>query len=221
MKSRKKQIKKISYSQCGEDLIVDFIMKAVKVKNISYLDIGTYDPIFINNTYLFYEKGFRGVCVEPNRKLYEAITRKRPEDTVLNAGISSESGEIDYYVMGSDTLNTFNREEAFRLEKEGVKIKDTLHVPCLNVNDVIKDNFNKCPAFISIDTEGLELPILKDFDFELYRPVVFCIETVSYSRNKKKQFKETETIDFLISKGYSVHADTYVNTIFIDKSRWA
>jgi len=216
----KRQIKKISYSQSGEDIIVDFIMKAVNVKNISYLDIGTYDPIFINNTYLFYKRGFRGVCIEPNRKFYEEITRKRPEDTVLHAGISNESGEMDYYEMKTPTLNTFNKEDAYRLKKEGIKIINVRKITTMNINDIMDTHFKGGPAFISMDTEGIELDILQSMDFEIHRPVVFCIETIEYSKDKKKQVKDKDIIDFLSSKGYFVYADTYINSIFLDKNRW-
>ncbi len=46
-----------SYSQCGEDLIVKFILRDVmgEKRNISYMDIGANHPIRLSNTYLFYK----------------------------------------------------------------------------------------------------------------------------------------------------------------------
>ena len=64
---------KVSYSQSGEDLIVDFIFQALKIDNPTYLDIGAHHPSFINNTFFFYEKGCVGVCVEPDPTLFEKI----------------------------------------------------------------------------------------------------------------------------------------------------
>jgi serine/threonine protein phosphatase PrpC len=82
------------------------------------LDIGANHPIKINNTYLFYKQGSRGVCVEPNPKLCKIIKNKRKKDTVLNIGIGKEEKtNIDFFVMNSDVLSTFSKEEANYLIK--------------------------------------------------------------------------------------------------------
>jgi glycosyltransferase involved in cell wall biosynthesis len=57
---------KISYSQCGEDIIIDFLLTWLKIKNPTYLDIGANDPVKLSNTYYFYKKGSRGVLIEPD-----------------------------------------------------------------------------------------------------------------------------------------------------------
>ena len=48
---------KKSFSQCGEDLIVDYVFKARGVGRPSYLDIGAHHPYWLSNTALFYERG--------------------------------------------------------------------------------------------------------------------------------------------------------------------
>ena len=55
-----------SYSQQGEDLIILDIFRHLRLKRPSYLDIGAWEPVKSNNTYLFYRLGSRGVLVEPN-----------------------------------------------------------------------------------------------------------------------------------------------------------
>ena len=42
-----------SYSQCGEDLLVDYIFKLRGIERPSYLDIGAHDPYYLSNTALF------------------------------------------------------------------------------------------------------------------------------------------------------------------------
>jgi hypothetical protein len=48
---------------------------------------------------------------------------------------------------------------------------------------------------------------------------VLCVETISYelSGNGKK---DLELIDFVLSKGYMLYADTNINTIFVKKTFW-
>ena len=55
-----------SFAQSGEDLIANFIFKYLDIPKITYLDVGAWDPVEVNNTYYFYRRGFRGVLVEPN-----------------------------------------------------------------------------------------------------------------------------------------------------------
>src|SRR5687767_14108710 len=78
---------KVSYAQCGEDLIVDYVFTALGVQGPTYLDIGANDPVSLSNTYLFYRRRCAGVCVEPNPPLCEAFRRKRPRDHCLNVGV--------------------------------------------------------------------------------------------------------------------------------------
>ena len=60
----------------------------------------------------------------------------------------------------------------------------------------IKEYFNnKCPSYISIDTEGSEYEILKVFNLDDYRPKLFTIEH-NYTDNQSK------IDELLISNGY-------------------
>lgn len=78
---------KISFSQTGEDLIIHFIINALKIDKITYLDIGANHPFNLSNTYLFYLLGMKGVCIEPDPKLSKYISEKRKRDKCINIGI--------------------------------------------------------------------------------------------------------------------------------------
>lgn len=212
---------KISYSQFGEDLLVDHIFRSLAGKtNFSYLDIGTNDPVAGNNTYLFYLRGNYGVCIEPDPEIFKKIVSKRKRDVVLHAGIGiGEVAEGTLYIFpeGYTGWNTFSFEEAEKRKVEsGISFRESPKIQFLPVNDVIATHFETCPDFISIDVEGLDFDILKSLDFEKYRPIVICAETISFSTNNRGE-KQDEIISFLSSKGYKVYADTYVNTIFVRK----
>ena len=158
----------ISYAQAGEDVIVNFTLDYLGIKNVTYLDIGAYDPISINNTYYFYRKGFRGVLVEPNATMCEELRRVRPEDTTLTAGIGVTAvREADYFLMSQPAWNTFSKEEAEHMTKAtggSIKIERVIKMPLLDVNDVLAKHFAGAPTFLSIDAEGWHLAILKAID---------------------------------------------------------
>jgi FkbM family methyltransferase len=211
-----------SFAQCGEDLIINFICSNLfKMNNPSYLDIGAHHPTSLSNTYLFYVMGCRGVCVEPDPFLFQAIRKKRAEDICLNAGVGALAREYaDFYIMSSRILNTFSKEEAIRYQGYGnKKIERIIQLPLLSINDICRQYFPSHPNFISLDVEGSEMSILNSFNFSLYRPEIFCIETITYTENKTER-KIVEIIDFMKAAGYFVYADTYINTIFIDTNAW-
>ena len=39
------------------------------------------------------------------------------------------------------------------------------------------------PAFVSLDTQGFELPILKSIDYRRFRPEIICVETLITGTN--------------------------------------
>lgn len=212
---------KISYSQLAEDTLIDSIFSALGIHQPTYIDIGAHAPIYLSNTYLFYRKGSRGVCVEPNPLLYKNIQKKRKRDICLNMGVGiSAATEASFYIMTSSTLSTFSKEDAERMVSYGrEKIEEIITVPLISFDEIVKKYLRACPNLVSLDVEGLDLAILKTIDFSIYRPEVFCVETLTYTEDNFEE-KITSTIDFMVSKGYLIYADTYVNTIFVDKAAW-
>jgi len=211
---------KISYSQCGEDIILQYLFTELGISKVSYLDVGAHHPTYLSNTYQFYAAGGKGVCVEPDPALYAEFPKKRPRDTNLNCGVAPLAGEADFYVMSTSTLNTFSKEEAERYQSYGnQRILKTIRMPLKTVNEIIAQHCEQCPNLISLDVEGLDYSILQSFDFSKYRPEVFCLETLSYTENKSER-KITEIIDLMHANGYITYADTYINTILVDASAW-
>ncbi len=213
IREKNKQVKyKKSYSQMGEDMIVSYLLD--NNKNIFYMDIGCNHPFAINNTYHFYEKGFKGLCIEPNPILYNYFKKCRPKDICLNIGIgSTDMDYVDFYLMDLDVLNTFSKKQAEQnRDKNGHKILKTIKIPVKNINTILEKYCCSCPDFVSLDTEGFDIEILKTWDFNKYRPYVFCIETCEYNPENPKKIEEIPKI--MLENGYEIIADTYINTIF-------
>ena len=210
-----------SYSQVGEDLIINFIFNSKGINTFNYLDIGANHPFYINNTYNFYLKGMRGINIEPNPNLFQLLTKYRSEDINLNIGISDKKSELTYYHFDVPALNTFSMEEKDRYLTIGHKL---IHQEILIV-DTIAYVINKyCngifPNVLFVDVEGLDFDIIKSIDFDSDNaPNVICIETLSYSKDNSG-VKHIELIDYIKSKGYFLYADTFVNSIFVNQLFW-
>lgn len=213
--------KKISYSQSGEDLIIKYIFDALNVKNPVYMDIGAHHPFKFSNTALFYELGSDGINIEPDPSLFSIFRKYRKRDINLNIGVSDKSGELFFYIMSLQTMNTFSKSDAEDLSlNHGITITKKIKVPVDTISNIAKTHLKgKNVDLLSVDVEGLDLQILKSIDFSEFFPTVICVETISFS-TKGLGIKDLEIINFLESKGYMKYADTYINTIFVRKDRW-
>ncbi len=190
-------------------------------KDWRYLDIGANHPTALNNTYLFYQKGFRGVLIEPDPDLFRGLRKARPEDVCLNVAIGVDGRPAaNMYRMSSRTLNTLVKSQAAEYESYGrEKIEGVFEVAQRDINDILSNEFSECPSYVSLDVEGLDFEILTKWDFEHFRPDVMCIETLTFTQNGTER-KLTEIIDLMKAKGYLVYADTYINTIFVSTEAW-
>jgi FkbM family methyltransferase len=209
---------KLTYAQNGEDLVAGGALASVGVITtaIRYLDIGAWEPIESNNTYYFYRDGGRGVLVEPNIEMTPKLKRKRPRDTVITAGIGiTAAKEADFYIMSGSQLHTFDKEQAERLDKTGLsKIKYVMKMPLLDINAVMAEHFDGgAPDYLSVDVEGLELPIVKTIDFDKHRPKVITIDTLVTGTFDHRP----EALEFMASKDYDRRGLTFANSIFVDK----
>ncbi|MBR7159224.1 MAG: FkbM family methyltransferase [Alphaproteobacteria bacterium] len=219
---------RISYSQFGEDRILEFAIMILQnkkiIENPTYLDIGGNNPFSSSNSYFLHRQGYKGVVIEPNPKLAEAFLKARPTDTVLNIGIHFTDEDIDslpFYILnyhGSSSFDKASVEEYMQLQKDAF-IEKVENIKIKNINKIIEEYFaNKAPTFISLDVEGIDLAIIKSFDFTKYKPAFWCIETADSCSNDHLGKKSNDISNYLLSKGYEIYADTYVNTIFIDSN---
>lgn len=212
---------KKTWSQCGEDIIVKFIFDCLGWSRILYMDIGAHHPKYLNNTYLFYLQGANGVNIEPDPRLFSRFDRARRRDINVNAGVGPEAGSMEFYVMSSRTLNTFSKQEADRYVSEfGFNIQKTCRVDVRTFSDIVDQELQGCvPDFVSLDVEGMDLCILQSIDFSRFKPVVFCIETLSYAEDGTGV--KNHDIDVLMKKnGYFLYADTYINSIYVLEKAW-
>ncbi len=207
-----------SYSQSGEDMIINYLFNSKGISNPSYLDIGTNHPFLNSNTFLFYTNGSRGVCVEADVTLIDEIIKWRPNDVILNVGVSvSEKNEEDFYIFNEPGLNTFDKQEADERVSLGTyHIEKIIKVPVHDIKRLIDQQFDTFPDLISIDIEGLDLEVLKTVDWKKYRIPVVCAETCLYSENHIKR-KDQSIMQYMDSVGYFPYADTYINTIYVRK----
>jgi FkbM family methyltransferase len=214
------QFRKTSFSQCGEDVILDFLVTNLGIDKPSYLDIGAHHPYYLSNTALLYKKGATGINIEPNPQLYRRFLKARTKDTNLNIGVGNVSSELDFYILSVPTLCTFSKSEAQAYEAQGIKIDRIEKVKVETIDKVLqKYHDGKFPHILSLDVEGLDEDILRSINYKENYPLIICVESVSFS-TFGSGIKQESLINFLLSNGYMIYAETYINTIFIMEKDW-
>lgn len=208
---------KNSYSQKGEDLIIDNLLKN---KNHGfYVDIGAYDPHRFSNTKRFYKKGWTGINIEPQTNNYRKFIKDRKKDINLNIGIGDIDSKIDFFKFIPDTLSTFSEKEAAEYQKQGFKLNERVKINMYKLGDVL---LKYCPKdkkidFLSIDTEGFDLEVLKSNNWNQFRPKLICIESTKHTLNEKKQKSTANRLElFLINIDYKKVFDNGLNSIYIN-----
>lgn len=211
---------KKSYSQCGEDILVEYIFNLRGIEKPSYIDIGANHPFYLSNTAFFYEKGCRGINIEPNPSLIKLFKRIRPEDINLNVGISNQDKELEFYLMEDNTLSTFSVDEYNSMIVANKRLVEVKKIKLTTISKVLKEHFNnQFPDFLTIDVEGMDFMVLQSIDFERSSPKIICVEAADYSPIGAGA-RRSDLINFLTEKGYYEYANTNLNAIMVRKDFW-
>jgi FkbM family methyltransferase len=212
------RIGKRSHSAHGEDLLICSWLRHHRrtLSEMCYVDVGAGYPIELSNTYLLYREGARGVLVEPDPDQAKLLRRTRPKDTVVNAGVAfDDRRSARLYKMTAPGFNTFSKEQAdscVRISQnwephERQRIEKEIECPLIPINEIISTYLpGRRVNLVSIDTEGVELQILKTLDFALLDEVaIVCVEA-------NVPLEDFETI--LRPAGFEMFARTSSNWLF-------
>jgi FkbM family methyltransferase len=161
-----------------------------------FIELGAHDGLSQSNTAMLeFTRGWKGLLIEPSPSAYELCKINRPESISLNyACVSNEY--TDTIARGDFNGKTMSSVDGLRLQEN----KTIIEVPAITLEAILdKYTTYKNINFLSLDTEGYELNILKGLNLDKYRPQYMLIEI--YSKDYK------EIYDYLESKQYILHSN--------------
>jgi len=203
---------KRSYSQSGEDMIINNILCGVK-KGF-YVDIGANNPWIQSNTMFFYEKGWTGINVDATPGSMKVFRKLRKRDINLEFAISDVEEKLKLFMYQSPFFNRLKENKAESNTNKLINVKELKTVTLEWVFDKYAQGKNI--DFLSVDTEGFDFNVLKSNNWEKYRPKIVIIEVhapVYYCH-----FKETEMGQFLEKKSYTFYCNTNCNLFFLENT---
>lgn len=167
------------YSQKGQDRWV-IERAAAGLRNGYFVEIGAGDGRTHSNTFVLErDHGWTGLLIEPNPDYADAIRRFRTSKHVTFC-VDAEPGQHAFMALGymggligDDTdYSPARRPSVVRRHSDKI-----LQVPCRSLAEILADD--DAPAvidFLSVDVEGAEYRILKDFPFDRYTFNALVIE---------------------------------------------
>jgi FkbM family methyltransferase len=185
------------YSQLGQDLeVVRFYNNK---QNGFFIEVGANDGIYLSNTYLLETQyNWKGICCEPIHSHFQQLVQNRPKSICYNEAVYNATGlTLTFDIAHSCDLLSGISEHIDTHKAIVDKDKTTIQVKTITLLDVL-DNAN-APSFIdymSLDTEGSEFEILKNFDFGKY---TFGLIDVEHNYN---ELRRTQIRNLLLSNGY-------------------
>ncbi len=193
-----------------------------------FVDVGAHDGVYLSNTFCFEDKlGWSGICVEPSKESSRRLVLGRKNSKVFNCCASPlelENQLVRYrehtrleisHTIFEDLYESPNY--AKELEMEDNKYWDRLK-KCKSLGSILNEsNINKKIDYISIDTNGSEFLIIKDFPFEKWNVEVFTIANDAYLGGLKEE-NRNKTKSLMESNGYILKRSFYLKEL--DKNNW-
>jgi len=202
-----------SYSQGGEDRVLKDLLENKSTGY--YVDIGCHHPFRFSNTYLFYRRGWNGLCVDALPGTVESFRKWRPRDLAIESGIAGHPGHLRYYRFNDPALNTF--DETLARERDGLReyrIIDEVAVPVVTIKSLLDEHLpdGRAMDFWSIDVEGLDLGVLQGNDWTRYRPRIILVEMLG---TELRTIGDDEVVKYLEAVGYEPCAKVQRDVFFV------
>lgn len=187
-----------SYAQNFEDVM---LWRALShVGEGFYIDVGAQDPVVDSVSLLFYERGWRGVHVEPTPYYAELLRRSRTGDVVIQAAVGLGHDEIlPFFEIPQTGISTADPEMAQRHRARGVEVRE-IRVPCVTLASIFEIIGQRDVHWLKIDVEGLEYQVLAGWGATHVRPWIVVVEsTLPLTRIERHQ----EWDPVLLGYGYT------------------
>ena len=178
--------KLVSYAQNNEDIMLWGYFHGLSEPGF-YVDLGANHPVDDSVTHFFYERGWSGVNVEPNKELSQKIKENRPRDINLNIGIADKNGTASfrqYSAHGLSSFSEYHKQGYADADNDGTRAFKDVKTTVRTLKNVLKKHAKETIHFLKIDIEGFEHQALSSNDWNTFRPWVICIESPPGSDKK-------------------------------------
>lgn len=209
----------MSNSQLNQDL--NIIKYFNKKKNGYFIEIGANDGVHMSNTYKL-EKEYKwdGICIEPIPAIFQNLRNNR-KCKCINMAISNESNKsVDFVIKKCHLISGIYKNLDEYVTIDGIKhhrgfnkdLDKIIKVNTIRLDDLLEnENAPSLIDYLSLDTEGSELDILKSNNFDKFNFKVIDVEHnfVEPRRTDIRNFLENKKYKFNLENKFD---DNYIYT---------
>lgn len=168
----------VSHGQILQDLWVLYELELAA--GGFFVEFGAYDGASHSNTLLLEERlGWSGVLAEPNPDMVEVLRRTRRAVVDPRCVWDTTGDVVELTITGDPELSTVveHAESDLHSPARASTAVRSVSIPTVSLDDLLDDH--DVPAqfdFLSVDTEGTEMRIIRAFDFTRHRPTLVAVE---------------------------------------------
>lgn len=175
------------HGQYQQDRIIHELFFEDMVTPGTFVEIGADDGVRFSNT-LFFEKelGWKGLCVEPRPSIYGELIQNR-NCICIQCAISEEDHSVvefleieGYGRQLSGVVDMYDQRHRDRIARESTNplflSKNVVNLKTRRLDSLILELGFEYIHFLSIDTEGSEVPVLKSMGKQIENTGVILIE---------------------------------------------
>jgi len=182
-----------------------------------YVDVGACDPDLGSVTKAFYERGWRGVNVEPQPGYHRRLVAARPRDRNLRVALGEHAGDVTMHVIADTGLSTLDAVEAAKRAGEGFRVVDEVVIQETLATICARDVPPEQPVhFLKVDVEGSERAVLLGADWGSCRPWIVVVEATR-PMTQEPTYEEWEAI--LVRAGYGFVYGDGLNRFYVASER--
>jgi len=205
-------------AQLFQDLFVSFVLR--NRRGGFFVEFGATNGLELSNTYIL-EKHlqWKGILGEPSKCWHSALSENR-NSIIDRRCVWEKSGElIEFFEAKTPELSTIwsfrDRDCHKEKRREGISYL----VETVSLNDLLSQhNAPRHINYVSIDTEGTELHILKAFNFEKYIVDIITIEHNFAEPDRSKINELLAAKGFLrVFEAFSKWDDWYVRAAVLEE----
>jgi FkbM family methyltransferase len=206
----------LSYAQNMEDAHLALAFGGTTTG--TYIDIGGGHPVAGSVSFWFYERGWRGLVVEPQQGLADLHRRLRPRDTLIQAVIGHDQETVDFHQVDRlHALSTTVKSHADAAAVHGASHR-TLRVPSISLAELCRRHALTNFDFLKIDVEGAELAVIAGADWQRYRPAIVVVEAIAPVTNEPS-WESWEPL--LLAQGYRFALFDTLNRFYVGEEHSA
>jgi FkbM family methyltransferase len=178
-----------------------------------FVDIGAHNGLSLSNTKFLEDAGWDGICIEPHPNVFKQLVENRKCQKV-NCALWDKDTKVNFLSLSGYTEMLSGIYESYDSRHYNRILNELRHHG--GQSEIIEIDAKKFESvidrkkidFLSIDTEGSELQILSQIDFNKFDIRVICVEN---------NFFEKKFDDFFRERGYELYTNIFIDYLYVKK----